>query len=104
MKIELLQQELPADWQQVARVFTALGDNQRQRILLAFDADERLTASQISQASQLSRSAIAHHLKVLKDAGVLASHKEGKELYLWIDKALIQESLRRVQDYLQHDL
>ncbi|MCL2887271.1 MAG: transcriptional regulator, partial [Betaproteobacteria bacterium] len=39
---------IPPEWQPLARVFTALGDEQRQRILLLFDRGERLNVGQIA--------------------------------------------------------
>ena len=69
---------IPRAWQRTARLFTALGDPHRQRILLMFDPGEQLTVGQIVAASTLSRSAVAHHLKVLREAGVLHA-REGRQ-------------------------
>lgn len=84
----------------MSKVFTALGDEHRQRILLTFAPGERLNVGQIASVSTLSRSAVSHHLKILREAGVLESHKEGKEVYFWINKAYLQETLRNVLDYI----
>ena len=92
---------LPRPWQRTARMFTALGDGHRQRILLMFEPGERLTVGQIVAASTLSRSAVAHHLKVLREAGVLRSEKIGKEVWFWLDKAFLVDALGAVQDYLR---
>jgi DNA-binding transcriptional ArsR family regulator len=48
----------------------------------------------------LSRSAVSHHLRVLRDAGVLRSEKVGKEVQFWPDAAAVQDALTAVQDYL----
>lgn len=100
----LLQIPLPDDWLSIARIFTALGDPQRQRILLSFEPGERLNVGQIVEGSELSRSAISHHLKVLKEAGVLDSRKEGKEVYFWINKSRVLDALQTVQSYLHTDV
>ncbi len=84
----------------MSRVFTALGDEHRQRILLTFEPGERLNVGQIAEVSTLSRSAVSHHLKVLREAGVLESRKEGKEIYFWINKAFLREVLTNVLDYI----
>jgi ArsR family transcriptional regulator, arsenate/arsenite/antimonite-responsive transcriptional repressor len=91
---------LPRTWQRNALVFTALGDPHRQRILLMFERDERLTVGQIVHASTLSRSAVAHHLRVLRVAGVLSSRKEGKEVYYWPEPDAVRAALAGVRDYL----
>jgi DNA-binding transcriptional ArsR family regulator len=92
---------ISAAWRRTSRVFTALGDEHRQRILLTFEPGERLNVGQIAEVSTLSRSAVSHHLKTLREAGVLRSAKEGKEVYYWIDKAFVGECLRSVLDYLE---
>ena len=92
---------IPREWRNLSRVFTALGDEHRQRILLTFEPGERLNVGQIAEVSTLSRSAVSHHLKILREAGVLDSRKEGKEVYFWISKAFLQEVLANVLDYLE---
>ncbi|GAB2180965.1 hypothetical protein DLREEDagrD3_11880 [Denitratisoma sp. agr-D3] len=96
--------EIPLVWKNVTKTFAALGDEQRQRILLTFDRGERLNVTQIAEASTLSRPAVSHHLKILKEAGVLASSKEGKEVFYWIDKAFLQGALGAVMDYLNAEI
>src|SRR5512146_3259334 len=91
---------IPRPWRHTAALFVALGDAHRQRILLMFEPGERLNVGQIVAASTLSRSAVAHHLKVLRDAGVLRSAKVGKEVQFWPDAAAVQAALAAVQDYL----
>ena len=91
---------LPRAWQRTAQVFTALGDTHRQHIVLMFEADERLSVGQIVGASPLSRSAVAHHLRVLRVAGVLRCRKEGKEVFYWPDPDTVRTALAGVRDYL----
>lgn len=91
---------IPAAWKPMSSVFTALGDEHRQRILLTFEPGERLNVGQITEVSTLSRSAVSHHLKVLRDAGVLNSRKQGKEVFFWISKEFLRETLTNVRDYI----
>ena len=92
---------IPAAWKNVSRVFTALGDEHRQRILLTFEPGERLNVGQVVDVSTLSRSAVSHHLRILREAGVLDSEKIGKEVYFWLNKKRVKESLVAVMDYLK---
>jgi len=50
---------IPAPWRRIARIFVALGDPHRQRILLMFERGERLNVGQIVAASTLSRTAVS---------------------------------------------
>ena len=92
---------IPREWAATAAVFTALGDEHRQRILLTFERGERLNVGQIVEVSTLSRSAVSHHLKLLRESGVLSSAKSGKEVYYWIDKAFLEEALESVLEYIR---
>lgn len=92
---------LQDEWRDVSAMFVALGDEQRQHILLTFAPGERLNVTQIVSASTLSRTAVSHHLKVLRQAGALRSEKIGKEVYFWVDKEKISETLQRVLDYVK---
>lgn len=92
---------LPRAWKPAARVFTALGDPHRQRILLMFERGERLSIGAIVAASTLSRTAVAHHLRVLREAGVLRSCKVGREVRYWPDPEAVHAALGAVDGYLK---
>lgn len=102
MKAEYAQ-HIPETWTNIAKVFTALGDEHRQRILLIFDPGERLNVSQIVETSTLSRTAVSHHLKILREAGVLGSVKEGKEVFFWVEKGFLHDSLSAVLTYIDEE-
>lgn len=91
---------IPAAWKKMSRVFVALGEEHRQRILLTFEPDERLNVGQIAEVSTLARSTVSHHLKILREAGVLKSRKEGKEVYYWVDKPFLRETFNNVLDHV----
>ena len=92
---------IPPAWAHMSKVFTALGDEHRQRILLTFEPGERLNVGQIAEVSTLSRSAVSHHLKILREAGVLVAEKEGKEVYVQINRDVLLEALDNVRDYIR---
>lgn len=94
---------IPQEFQNTAAIFIALGDEHRQRILLAFEKGEKLNILQIVSTTTLSRTAITHHLKVLHSAGVLNSEKNGKEVYFWINSTAVIEALQGVLTYLKHE-
>jgi DNA-binding transcriptional ArsR family regulator len=92
---------IPREWRNISRAFTALGDEHRQRILLTFEKGERLNVGQIVDVSTLSRSAVSHHLKLLKESGVLASEKVGKEVYFWVNREFLEDSLEAVLSFIR---
>ncbi len=92
---------IPSAWRNISKVFTALGDEHRQRILLTFEPGERLNVGQVVEVSTLSRSAVSHHLRILREAGVLDSEKIGKEVYFWLNKKQLKDALGAVLDYVK---
>lgn len=95
------QQTIPAAWGGMSKMFVALGDEHRQRILLLFDPGERLNVGQIAEVSTLARSTVSHHLKILHESGVLGSEKIGKEVWFWIDRAALTTTFANVLDYVR---
>jgi ArsR family transcriptional regulator len=95
-------QSIPREWRNISRAFTAMGDEHRQRILLCFEPGERLNVGQIVDVSTLSRSAVSHHLKLMRESGVLQSEKIGKEVHYWIDKVFLEEALESVLAYIRN--
>jgi DNA-binding transcriptional ArsR family regulator len=91
---------LPPDWEAYSAVFNALGDPQRQKILLLFERRERLTIKQIADVFPGSRTSTVHHIRVLEDAGILRRQRLGKEVQLWIDKKHLMSSIRRVSNFI----
>jgi len=92
---------IPREWRTISRAFTALGDEHRQRILLTFERGERLNAGRIAEVSTLSRPTVSHHLKLLREAGVLSSEKIGKEVFYWVNKPFLEESLEAVLGFIR---
>jgi ArsR family transcriptional regulator, arsenate/arsenite/antimonite-responsive transcriptional repressor len=95
---------LPKKWHGLARVFSALGDEQRQRILLMFERGDELTIKDVFEACPLSRTAVTHHLRVLREAGVLTAEKRGKEVFLKPEPKAVTEALDRLREYIEEEL
>lgn len=95
---------IPNEWQNISELFLALGDAHRQRILLSFEKGERLNILQIAASSQLSRTAVTHHLNVLKQSGALRSEKIGKEVFFWIDKPHMIQHIQAVLTYIENEI
>ncbi|MCD5323101.1 MULTISPECIES: ArsR/SmtB family transcription factor [Pontibacillus] len=64
--------------------FHALGDTARQDIILLLDQFKRLSVNEIAEKSPLSRPAVSHHLKILRDAGIVSIEKEGTKRYYFL--------------------
>ena len=60
-----------------------------------------MTIGQIAEVATLSRPAVSHHLKILRQAGVLDAQREGREVYLRINREVLEETLATVLDYVR---
>lgn len=94
-------ERIAADWAPFAEVFNALGDSNRQRMLLVFDPDEELPIGAVASAVDLSATAAAHHIQVLRKAGIFRERREGRTTYLSIDRKKLAECLEVTLAYVR---
>ncbi len=74
------QLEKTGDFQAIADVFRQLGDPTRVRIFwLLCHCEERVV--NISAMMDMSSPAVSHHLRPLRNSGLIVSRREGKEVY-----------------------
>ena len=67
-----------------ARIFKALSDENRLRILELLRSGEKC-ACKLLDDLQISQPTLSHHMKLLCDAGVVQGRKEGKWVHYSID-------------------
>lgn len=91
---------LPEEWAKFAQFFSALGDPTRQKILLVFEPNEEICVNEIARLFKLSRPAISHHLKVLRNAELLLCEKRGKEVYYRVNYPYCASVLKLVQGFV----
>lgn len=65
----------------VRPLFNALGDEARQHMLLLLARQPRLSVGELTVQTELSRPAVSHHIKVLREAGLVIEQKEGRKRY-----------------------
>jgi DNA-binding transcriptional ArsR family regulator len=76
--------------------FVALGDPSRREILRLLGAED-LAVGEIAESMPISRPAVSRHLRLLKDAGLVAERAEGtRRIY-----QLQAQGLEAVQAYVQ---
>ena len=89
----LANQPLDADRSaELARMFKALGDPVRLRILslIASHAGGECCVCDIAPAFEVSQPTISHHLKTLREAGLLGCERRGTWVYYWVIPAALQ--------------
>ncbi len=68
------------DFQTVAEIFKQLGDTTRVRIFFLLCHCEECVIN-ISAMLDMSSPAVSHHLRPLRNTGLIVSRREGKEVY-----------------------
>ncbi len=71
---------MPDDVDGLSELFKIFGDGTRLRILLALDTAE-LCVCDICEILGMNMSAVSHQLRALKDAHLVASRKEGRNVF-----------------------
>lgn len=69
-------------------IMTVLGNEVRQEIILNLiesGGQGGLRVGEIQKRSNVSRSSVSHHMKVLLDAGIIRMRREGTKNYYYID-------------------
>ncbi|OZG29772.1 transcriptional regulator [Williamsia sp. 1138] len=90
----LLREPLSAEWAgDLSVMFKALGDPVRLRLLslVASHAGGEACVCDISDSFDLSQPTISHHLKVLRQAGLLDCERRGTWVYYWVIPAALQQ-------------
>jgi len=83
----LVREPLTKDWAgDLARMFKALGDPVRLRLLslVASHAGGEACVCDLSVGFDLTKPTISHHLKVLREAGLLQCERRGTWVYYWV--------------------
>ncbi len=71
---------------ELARVFKALGDPVRPRLLSMIASREggEVCVCEMTPAFDLSQPTISHHLKLLRQAGLIDCERRGTWVYYWV--------------------
>jgi len=82
-------------------IFTVLADENRQLIIGELGRRNQLNVKELDEIIPLSRPAISHHLKILKQAGIVNSNKKGTENYYYLTIKHAVESVRALCDAIE---
>ena len=81
----------------LAPVFKALGDPVRLRVLSLIASTTEVCVCDLTSAFDLSGPTISHHLRVLREAGLVDCERRGTWVYYWVRPA----ALSQLRDLLQ---
>lgn len=81
----------PEETEHIARVFKALGDPTRVRLLslIAAGEDGEACICDLTDPVGLSQGTVSHHMKILSDAGLVTREQRGKWAYFSVETAAL---------------
>lgn len=71
------------------KLFQAIGDDNRQRILVLLEEHDRCVGDLVARFS-LSQSAVSKHLAVLKNAGLVSDRRAGQQVIYSLNRESLQ--------------
>lgn len=76
---------LAEEFRRLQGLFAALGDETRQMVFLTLLESEQigLRVGALTERTHLSRPAVSHHLRILREAGVVCVHRAGRRNYYY---------------------
>ncbi len=94
---ELLDDSLTFD---VADFFKIFGDSTRVKILWALDKSE-MCVCDLAYLLQMTKSAISHQLRILRDHKLVSIRKEGKFVYYQLKDDHVKDILEKALEHLE---
>ena len=88
---------LPAATDALARVFAALGDPTRLRLVTLLCAGGALSIAQLTASTAISRQGVTKHLEVLAQAGVVQDVRAGRERLWQLDPVQIEAARQTLE-------
>lgn len=94
---------LAAEFDGCRNLLLALGDSNRQHLILEMMRIGQcggVRVGTITERTHLSRPAVSHHIRILKDAGLLKRRQEGTKNYYYFDADV--DAMNRLIQMLTH--
>ena len=89
-------------YSKMAKVFKALSDPKRVKIVDMLSCGE-MCACVLLKCFEITQPTLAHDMKVLNDAGIVTSRREGKKTYYALNRELLQKVSGHVKEMLKEE-
>ena len=84
-----------------ASFFKVVGDETRMKILCCIAADE-LCVNDIAASVDMTKSAVSHQLKLLKNEGLVKSRRDGKNIFYSLDDQHVVDIIDIAFIHIEH--
>jgi DNA-binding transcriptional ArsR family regulator len=89
--------QLVGEFKKNQKVLTAIGDETRQAIIVTLMQGTQtpgMRVGEITERTNLSRPAVSHHLRILKEAEIISVRKKGTMNYYHLDSGSTLKQLK----------
>ncbi len=73
----------------------------RMEIVFLLVEQVNMNVTEIASHFEVSRPAISHHLRVLREAGIVKGTKSGQEVFYSLNSQMVVDGLRQIADNLE---
>lgn len=94
---------LTIKFKECQKILLALGDENRQHLILMMmqmGECSGVRVGAITEKTHLSRPAVSHHIRILKEAGLIKMRREGTKNYYYFDNNI--KAINDLINMLQH--
>ena len=84
-----------------ASFFKVVGDETRMKILCAI-ATRELCVNDIAEAVEMTKSAVSHQLRMLKDEGLVKARRDGKNMFYSLDDQHVVDIIDIAFTHIEH--
>ncbi|KAB2878422.1 helix-turn-helix transcriptional regulator [bacterium] len=101
-KIKVLRKKMRPDSElyQLSEVFSILGDTTRLKVVLALIETE-LCVCDIANFLGITKSAVSHHLRLMRNLRLVRFRRDGKMTYYSLDDHHIENLLKQATDHIE---
>ena len=91
------------DLEALVRIFKALSDQSRLRIIAMLAEDKNRSVSEIAIELGMSISSVSHHLSILGNLGFVGRNRNGKQVYHSLDDQCVRDILKRAIEHVSEN-
>lgn len=94
---------LADEFESCRKILVAFGDENRQHMIiemLNINRCQGVRVGEITEKTNLSRPAVSHHIRILKEAGIIKMRREGTRNYYYFD--MDTEAMNKLLNMLEH--
>ena len=86
----------------MAKVFRALSDPKRVKIVDLLSCGE-MCGCVLLKCFEITQPTLVHDMKVLSEAGIVTSRREGKKIYYALNRKLLEKVSGHIRDMLKQE-